>query len=114
AGPSTAQIVLSSAPKPTAAAPVSKSAPVKSAGKPTVKGGSIFKDPFMVSNKDDNDEVGNDNEDDNEGGKANDDNNAAMDVDSGNLNAKILKMLCPEVTWLMVPTKVMVTEDAVP
>ncbi|KAG6900985.1 hypothetical protein C0995_002962, partial [Termitomyces sp. Mi166 len=37
-----------SAPKPTATAPVSKPAPVKSADKPAIKRGSVFKDPFMV------------------------------------------------------------------
>ncbi|KAG6901051.1 hypothetical protein C0995_001403 [Termitomyces sp. Mi166 len=48
AGPSTAQIVPGSALKPTAAAHVSKPVPVKSAVKPAVKGGSVFKDPFIV------------------------------------------------------------------
>ncbi|KAG6893938.1 hypothetical protein C0995_015563, partial [Termitomyces sp. Mi166 len=47
AGPSTAPIASSSAPKPVAAAALSKPTPAKSAG-PAVKGGSIFKDPFMV------------------------------------------------------------------
>ncbi|KAG6899311.1 hypothetical protein C0995_006357 [Termitomyces sp. Mi166 len=47
AGPSTASIVPSSAPKPAATAALSKPAPVKSAG-PAIKGGFIFKDPFMV------------------------------------------------------------------
>ncbi|KAG6870472.1 hypothetical protein C0995_012779 [Termitomyces sp. Mi166 len=47
AGPSTAPIASSSAPKPVAAAALSKPAPAKSVG-PAVKGGSIFKDPFMV------------------------------------------------------------------
>ncbi|KAG6859210.1 hypothetical protein C0995_010651 [Termitomyces sp. Mi166 len=47
AGPSTAPIVSSSAPKPAAAAALSKPVPAKSAG-PAVKGGFIFKDPFMV------------------------------------------------------------------
>ncbi|KAG6864721.1 hypothetical protein C0995_006144, partial [Termitomyces sp. Mi166 len=47
AGPSTAPIVSSSAPTPAAAAALSKPAPAKSAG-PAVKGGFIFKDPFMV------------------------------------------------------------------
>ncbi|KAG6885516.1 hypothetical protein C0995_009253 [Termitomyces sp. Mi166 len=47
AGPSTAPIVPSSAPKPAAATALFKPAPVKSA-RPAVKGGSIFKDPFMV------------------------------------------------------------------
>ncbi|KAG6870737.1 hypothetical protein C0995_011056, partial [Termitomyces sp. Mi166 len=46
AGPSTAPIVLSSAPKPAAAAALSKPASAKSAG-PAVKGGLVFKDPFM-------------------------------------------------------------------
>ncbi|KAG6859423.1 hypothetical protein C0995_008730, partial [Termitomyces sp. Mi166 len=97
ASPSTACIVLSLAPKPTAAVPVSKPAPVKSAGKPAVKGGFVFKDPFMVtkvaatqetlqdedtSNKDENNEDSNDDE----GGKGDDDdsnnNDAAMDIDS--------------------------------
>ncbi|KAG6859039.1 hypothetical protein C0995_012081 [Termitomyces sp. Mi166 len=47
AGPSTAPIASSSAPKLVAAAALSKPAPAKSVG-PAVKGGSIFKDPFMV------------------------------------------------------------------
>ncbi|KAG6858797.1 hypothetical protein C0995_013835, partial [Termitomyces sp. Mi166 len=47
AGPSTAPIASSSAPKPVTAAALSKPAPAKSVG-PAVKGGSIFKDPFMV------------------------------------------------------------------
>ncbi|KAG6871290.1 hypothetical protein C0995_006396, partial [Termitomyces sp. Mi166 len=136
AGPSTAQIVLSLAPKPTAAMPVS--VPVKSAGKPAIKGGSVFKDPFMATevaagkvatatqetmrsekdtgNKNNNNKDRNNNEDDNEGGKDNDDdsaddNDAAMDVDSGSLNVKILKMLHPKGTLPMAPTKVTVTED---
>ncbi|KAG6859120.1 hypothetical protein C0995_011348, partial [Termitomyces sp. Mi166 len=47
AGPSTAPIASSSAPKPVAASALSKPTPAKSAS-PAVKGGSIFKDPFMV------------------------------------------------------------------
>ncbi|KAG6896925.1 hypothetical protein C0995_010933, partial [Termitomyces sp. Mi166 len=47
AGPSTAPIASSSAPKLVTAAALSKPAPAKSVG-PAVKGGSIFKDPFMV------------------------------------------------------------------
>ncbi|KAG6859144.1 hypothetical protein C0995_011206, partial [Termitomyces sp. Mi166 len=47
AGPSIAPIASSSAPKPVAAAALSKPTPAKSAS-PAVKGGSIFKDPFMV------------------------------------------------------------------
>ncbi|KAG6870721.1 hypothetical protein C0995_011176, partial [Termitomyces sp. Mi166 len=46
AGPSTAPIASSSALKPVAATALSKPAPAKSIG-PAVKGGSIFKDPFM-------------------------------------------------------------------
>ncbi|KAG6884078.1 hypothetical protein C0995_010986, partial [Termitomyces sp. Mi166 len=46
AGPSTAPIASSSTPKLVAAAALSKPAPAKSVG-PAVKGGSIFKDPFM-------------------------------------------------------------------
>ncbi|KAG6894223.1 hypothetical protein C0995_014812, partial [Termitomyces sp. Mi166 len=47
AGPSTAPIASSSAPKLVAAAALSKPAPAKSVG-PAIKGGSVFKDPFMV------------------------------------------------------------------
>ncbi|KAG6886670.1 hypothetical protein C0995_006025 [Termitomyces sp. Mi166 len=47
AGPSTAPIASSSTPKLVAAAALSKPAPAKSVG-PAVKGGSIFKDPFIV------------------------------------------------------------------
>ncbi|KAG6883235.1 hypothetical protein C0995_012638, partial [Termitomyces sp. Mi166 len=46
AGPSTAPIASSSAPKPVTAAALSKPAPAKSVG-PAIKGGSVFKDPFM-------------------------------------------------------------------
>ncbi|KAG6858302.1 hypothetical protein C0995_001065, partial [Termitomyces sp. Mi166 len=46
AGPSIAPISSSSAPKPVAATALSKPTPAISAG-PAVKGGSIFKDPFM-------------------------------------------------------------------
>ncbi|KAG6887353.1 hypothetical protein C0995_015874 [Termitomyces sp. Mi166 len=154
AGPSTAQIVPSSAPKPTATMPVPKPAPVKS----LIKGGSVFKDSFMVKqfklvstkesgaliinqvtevsagkvastvtqetlqseedtgNENDNDKGSNNNEDDGEGGKDNDDNsnndnNAAMDIDSGSLDVKILKTLHPKETWPTVLTKVTVTDD---
>ncbi|KAG6880759.1 hypothetical protein C0995_004539, partial [Termitomyces sp. Mi166 len=48
AGPSTAPIASSSAPKPVAAAALFKPAPAKSVS-PAVKGGSIFKDPFMAT-----------------------------------------------------------------
>ncbi|KAG6871418.1 hypothetical protein C0995_004847 [Termitomyces sp. Mi166 len=47
ADPSTAPIASNSAPKPAAATALSKPAPAKSAG-PAVKGGFVFKDPFMV------------------------------------------------------------------
>ncbi|KAG6884988.1 hypothetical protein C0995_009652 [Termitomyces sp. Mi166 len=47
AGPSTAPIASSSAPKPVVATALSKPVPAKSVG-PAVKGGSIFKDSFMV------------------------------------------------------------------
>ncbi|KAG6897000.1 hypothetical protein C0995_010860, partial [Termitomyces sp. Mi166 len=47
AGPSTAPIVPSSAPKPAAVAALFKPMPVQSAS-PAIKGGSVFKDPFMV------------------------------------------------------------------
>ncbi|KAG6893834.1 hypothetical protein C0995_015886, partial [Termitomyces sp. Mi166 len=47
AGPSTAPIASSSAPKLVTAAALSKPAPAKSVS-PAVKGGSVFKDPFMV------------------------------------------------------------------
>ncbi|KAG6871639.1 hypothetical protein C0995_002002 [Termitomyces sp. Mi166 len=62
-----------------------------------------------------NDKDSNDDEDDDEGSKDNDDdsdndNDAAMNVDGGNLDAKISKMLCPEETWPTAPTKVMVTK----
>ncbi|KAG6859518.1 hypothetical protein C0995_007667 [Termitomyces sp. Mi166 len=47
AGPSTVPIASSSTPKLVAAAALSKPAPAKSVG-PAIKGGSVFKDPFMV------------------------------------------------------------------
>ncbi|KAG6859914.1 hypothetical protein C0995_002006 [Termitomyces sp. Mi166 len=128
AGPSTAQIVPSSAPKPAAMTTSSRPVPVKSVSKPAIKGGFIFKDPFMVrqfklagteecgaliinqatevtgdedtSDKDENDQDSNDNE----GGKGNND-NAAMDIDSSKR---------PEEMQPTVPTKTMVTVDAAP
>ncbi|KAG6859133.1 hypothetical protein C0995_011264 [Termitomyces sp. Mi166 len=110
AGPSTAHIVWSSASKPAATKPISKPVPVKSAGRPAIKGGFVFKDPFMVrqfklagteesgaliinqvtevtagkdtSDKNDNNQDSNDNE----GGKGDNDNsdndNATMNIDS--------------------------------
>ncbi|KAG6899939.1 hypothetical protein C0995_004601, partial [Termitomyces sp. Mi166 len=128
--------------------PISKPPPVKSAGKPgkpAVKGGSVFKDSFMVrqfklAGTEESSapiinqvtevaagkvtsvvaqETLNDDEDDNEGSKGNDDNsnnddNAVMDIDSGNLDVKILKVLCSEETQPLVPTKLLVTEVVAP
>ncbi|KAG6858122.1 hypothetical protein C0995_002446, partial [Termitomyces sp. Mi166 len=93
-----------SAPKPAAAAALSKPKPAKSAG-PAVKGGFIFKDPFMATEvlatqgtmhseeSSDKDAQGDDDD--------SDDGNVAMDVDS---------IKHPEETWLVVPTKASVTE----
>ncbi|KAG6898643.1 hypothetical protein C0995_009011 [Termitomyces sp. Mi166 len=129
AGPSTALIVPSSVPKPAAATALSKSTTVKSAG-PAIKGGFIFKDPFMVrqfklasieesrvliinqatevlatqgtlQSGESSDKDGNNNED----GQGDDDNsnddNVAMDVDSAKH---------PEETRPVAPTKTMVTK----
>ncbi|KAG6882080.1 hypothetical protein C0995_015907, partial [Termitomyces sp. Mi166 len=96
AGPSTAPIASSSAPKPVVAAALSKPAPAKSVG-PAIKGGSVFKDPFMVS-----DESGNE---DTEGNDDNSDNgDGAMNVDSAKQ---------PEETWPVAPIKT-VTEVKAP
>ncbi|KAG6886477.1 hypothetical protein C0995_007524 [Termitomyces sp. Mi166 len=133
AGPSTAPIVPSSAPKPAATAALSKPVPVKSAG-PTVKRGFIFKDPFIVrqfklagteesgvliinqatevpatqgtlQGGESSDEDGDDDED----GQGDDDdsnnNNAAMDIDSAKR---------PEETPPVVLTKAMVTKVKAP
>ncbi|KAG6902047.1 hypothetical protein C0995_005103 [Termitomyces sp. Mi166 len=113
AGPSTAPIVPSSVSKPAAAAALSKPAPVKSA-RPAIKGGSIVKDPFMVTevpvtqetlqdeeSSDENNKDGNDDED----GKGDDDDSdnddATMDVDSAKH---------PEETQPAAPTKAMLTK----
>ncbi|KAG6897172.1 hypothetical protein C0995_010769 [Termitomyces sp. Mi166 len=84
-------IVRSSVPKPAATAALSKPAPMKFA-RPAIKGGFIFKDPFMATkvpvtqetlqDEESSDEDGNDDED----GKGDDDNSdnddAIMDIDS--------------------------------
>ncbi|KAG6859431.1 hypothetical protein C0995_008630, partial [Termitomyces sp. Mi166 len=121
AGPSTAPIVLSSAPKPAAIAALSKPVPVKPAG-PAIKGGFVFKDPFMVrqfklvgteesraliitSNRSTGDSRNYANDEDAQGN--NDDSNdgdVAMDVDSAK---------CPEETWPVALTKTTVTEAEV-
>ncbi|KAG6871773.1 hypothetical protein C0995_000246, partial [Termitomyces sp. Mi166 len=133
AGPSTAPIVPDSASKPAATASLSNPAPVKSTVS-AIKGGSIFKDPFMVrqfklagteesgvliinqatevpatqetlQDEESSDEDSNDNED----GKGDDDNSnnddAAMDIDSTKR---------PEETRPMVPTKALVTAIEAP
>ncbi|KAG6903168.1 hypothetical protein C0995_002711 [Termitomyces sp. Mi166 len=134
-------MVPSSALKPTATVPVSKPVPVKSAGKPAIKGGSAFKDSFMVrqfklagteesevaagkvtnvvtqetlQDKDTSNKDGN-NEDsnDDEGGKGNDDNSDDDDA-TMDINSGILKVLCSKETQPMAPTKVMVTEVIAP
>ncbi|KAG6898742.1 hypothetical protein C0995_008624, partial [Termitomyces sp. Mi166 len=134
AGPSTEQIVPSSVTKPTAAMPISKPVPVKSAGKPAVKGGSVFKDPFMVrqfklagteesgaliinwatevaAGKVTSIAIQETLQSEDTGNKNDNDkdsnDNDATNVDSSNLDAKILKVLCHEETQPMVPTKVM-------
>ncbi|KAG6897482.1 hypothetical protein C0995_010505, partial [Termitomyces sp. Mi166 len=93
AGPSTVPISSSSAPKPVAAAALSKPAPAKSAS-PAVKGGSIFKDLFMVTevpatqgtlhSEESGDEDAEGDNDDSDGG------DVAMNVDSTKQ---------PEETW---------------
>ncbi|KAG6859181.1 hypothetical protein C0995_010926, partial [Termitomyces sp. Mi166 len=120
AGPSTAPIASSSAFKPITAAALSKPVPAKSVG-PAVKGGSIFKDPFMVRHFKlagteesgaliinqatevpatqetlHSDESGDDDDSDNDDG--------AMNVDSAKQ---------PEETWPVAPIK-MVTEVKAP
>ncbi|KAG6892542.1 hypothetical protein C0995_003186 [Termitomyces sp. Mi166 len=89
--------------------PVSKPAPVKSADKPAVTevaAGKVasaatqetLQNEEDTGNENDNDKGSNNNEDEDEGSKDDDDdsandNDAAMDVDSGSLDAKILKTL---------------------
>ncbi|KAG6881873.1 hypothetical protein C0995_000285 [Termitomyces sp. Mi166 len=85
AGPLTAPIVLSSAPKSAAATALSMPMPAKSAN-PAVKGGFVFKDPFMATevpatqgtmpSKDSSNE---DAQGDNDNS---DDSDVAMDIDS--------------------------------
>ncbi|KAG6872060.1 hypothetical protein C0995_013442 [Termitomyces sp. Mi166 len=124
-----------SVPKPTAATPVPQPAPVKSAGKPAVKGGFVIKDPFMATevaagkvastvtqetlqseedtgDENNNDKGSNNNEDDDDYAGDND-NDAAMDIDSGSLDVKISKVLHPEETQQKASTKVMVTDNVV-
>ncbi|KAG6899701.1 hypothetical protein C0995_005154, partial [Termitomyces sp. Mi166 len=127
AGPSTAPIVSSSAPKPAAAAALSKPTPAKSAG-PAVKGGFVFKDPFMVRqfklagmeesrvliinqvtevpatqgtlhSEESGKEDAQGDSDDSDGG------DVAMNIDSAKQ---------PEETWPVAPTKTTVTEVKVP
>ncbi|KAG6859713.1 hypothetical protein C0995_005152, partial [Termitomyces sp. Mi166 len=127
AGPSTVPIVSSSTPKPAAAAALSKPMPAKSASS-AVKGGFIFKDPFMVrqfklagteesgaliinqatevlatqgtlhSEESSNEDAQGDDNDSNDG-------DVAMDVDSAKQ---------PEETQPVVLTKTMVTEVKAP
>ncbi|KAG6899261.1 hypothetical protein C0995_006484, partial [Termitomyces sp. Mi166 len=127
AGPSTVPIVPSSVPKPAAAAALSTPTPVKPAG-PAIKGGFIFKDPFMVRHfklagteesraliinqatevpatqgtmpSEDSSDEDAQGDDDNS-----DDGDVAMDVDSTKW---------PEETWPVAPTKTTVTEVKVP
>ncbi|KAG6882944.1 hypothetical protein C0995_013403 [Termitomyces sp. Mi166 len=110
AGPSAVPIASSSAPKPAAAAALSKPAPAKSAG-PAVKGGFIFKDSFMAtevlatqgtlhSEESGNEDAEGDN-DDSDGGDGGD---VAMNIDSAKQ---------PEETWPVAPIKT-VTEVKAP
>ncbi|KAG6887160.1 hypothetical protein C0995_000812 [Termitomyces sp. Mi166 len=119
-------MVLSLAPKPAAAAPIFKPAPVKSvrqfkladteessaliinqvtevaAGKVTSVATQETLQDEDTSNKDDNNEDSNDDEDDKgDDDNSNDENNTTMDVDSGRH---------PEETQPTAPTKAMVTE----
>ncbi|KAG6887035.1 hypothetical protein C0995_002238, partial [Termitomyces sp. Mi166 len=117
AGPSTACIVLSSALKPAATAPISKPAPVKSAVRQFKLAGTEESGALIInqvtevtvtqemlqdedtSDEDENNEDGNDNK----GGKSDndnsdDENNAAMDIDSSRH---------PEETQPTAPTKAM-------
>ncbi|KAG6900533.1 hypothetical protein C0995_003525 [Termitomyces sp. Mi166 len=127
AGSSTVPIVSSSAPKPAAAAALSKPAPAKSAS-PAVKGGFIFKDPFMVrlfklaGTEESGALIINQatevlatqgtlcsEESGNEDAKGNDDDSDGSDVA---MNVDSAKQ--PEETWPVVPTKTTVTEVKVP
>ncbi|KAG6871353.1 hypothetical protein C0995_005691, partial [Termitomyces sp. Mi166 len=127
AGPSTVPIVSSSTPKPAAAAALFKPAPAKSAS-PAIKGGFIFRDPFMVRQFKlvgteesgvliinqvtevpatqgtlHSEESGNeDTEGDNDNSNSSD---VAMNVDSTKQ---------PKETWPVAPTKTTVTEVEVP
>ncbi|KAG6898489.1 hypothetical protein C0995_009479, partial [Termitomyces sp. Mi166 len=108
AGPSTACIVLSSAPKPAAATPVSKPAPVKSAGTEESSALIINQATEVTAGKDTSDKDDSDKDsNENEGSKGNDDDSnnddATMDIDSGKH---------PEETQPTAPTKAMVSVDA--
>ncbi|KAG6894380.1 hypothetical protein C0995_014459 [Termitomyces sp. Mi166 len=85
AGPSTVPIVPSSAPKPAAATALSKPMPVKSAG-PAIKGGFVFKDPFMATEVLATQGTMQSEESSNEDGQGDDDDsndgNVTMDIDS--------------------------------
>ncbi|KAG6871271.1 hypothetical protein C0995_006532, partial [Termitomyces sp. Mi166 len=134
AGPSTAPIVPSSVSKPAAAVPIFKPAPVKSASKPAIKGGFVFKDPFMVrqfklvgteessaliinqvtevavtqetlQDEESSDEDNDKDGNDNEDGKGDDDNS---NNDNAAMDVDSDKHL--EETQPMVPTKATVTE----
>ncbi|KAG6899065.1 hypothetical protein C0995_007269, partial [Termitomyces sp. Mi166 len=111
AGPSTAPIVPSSASKPASATPVSKPAPVTSAG--TEESSALIVNQAMevpatqktLQDEDSSDEDNNKDSNDNEDGKGDDDNsnndNATMDIDSGKR---------PEETQSTAPIKAMATE----
>ncbi|KAG6860307.1 hypothetical protein C0995_012899 [Termitomyces sp. Mi166 len=97
AGPSTVPIVSSSTPKPAAATALSKPTPAKSSG-PAVKGGFVFKDPFMATEVPATQGTLHSGESSNEDAQGDDDDSAKQ----------------PEETWPVVLTKTMVTEVKVP
>ncbi|KAG6899245.1 hypothetical protein C0995_006511, partial [Termitomyces sp. Mi166 len=137
AGPSTAPIVLSSVSKPATTAALSKPALVKSA-RPAVKGGFVFKDPFMVrqfklvgteesgaliinqatevslTQETLQDEESSNEDKDKDG---NDDEDSKGDDDDSNDDDAAMDIDStkhPEETRLMAPTKAMVTEVEAP
>ncbi|KAG6897139.1 hypothetical protein C0995_010795, partial [Termitomyces sp. Mi166 len=108
AGPSTAPIVSSSAPKPAAAAALFKPAPAKSAS-PAVKEGFVFKDPFMATEVLVTQGTLHSEESGNEDAEGDNDNS-----DGGDVTMNVDSAKQPEETWPVALTKTTVTEVEVP
>ncbi|KAG6870982.1 hypothetical protein C0995_009254, partial [Termitomyces sp. Mi166 len=107
AGPSTVPIASNSAPELVTAAALSKPVPAKSVS-PAVKGGSIFKDPFMVTEVPATQGTLRSDESGDKDAVGDDDNS---NDDDGAMNMNSAKQ--PEETWPVVPIKT-VTEVKAP